>query len=114
MSKLLERLVAQQLLNYFNTSKLLHELQSAYRARHTTKTAVLKVLMDILLAVDASDLAALALLDLSAAEFDTIDHTTLLRRLNISYAIRGRALKWFHSYLGVAFSSFTTVYSSQL
>ena len=55
--------------------------------------------MDILLAVDAGDLAALALLDLSAA-FDTIDHTTLLRRLDISYASRGRTLKWFHSYLG--------------
>src|SRR5664279_3240597 len=55
--------------------------------------------MDILQAVDAGDLAALALLDLSAA-FDTVDHVTLLRRLNISYGIRGRALTWFTSYLG--------------
>src|SRR5664279_1197622 len=55
--------------------------------------------MDILQAVDAGDLAALALLDLSAA-FDTVDHATLLRRLNISYGIRGRALTWFTSYLG--------------
>ena len=51
------------------------------------------------ISVDAGDLTALALLDLSVA-FDTVDHTTLLRRLDISYAIRGRALKWFHSYLG--------------
>jgi hypothetical protein len=99
MSKLLERLVAQQLLNYLNISKLLPELQSAYRARHSTETAVLKVLMDILRSVDAGDLAALTLLDLSAA-FDTVDHITLLRRLDISYGIRGRALTWFTSYLG--------------
>jgi predicted DNA-binding protein len=98
MSKLLERLVAQQLLNYLNISKLLPELQSAYRARHSTETAVLKVLMDILRAVDAGDLAALALLDLSAA-FDTVDHATLLRRLDVSYGIRGRVLAWFTSYL---------------
>ena len=36
------------------------------------QTAVLKVLSDILLAVDNGDLSVLALLDLSAA-FDTVD-----------------------------------------
>ena len=41
---------------------------------------MLKVLADILLAIDRGDLAVLALLDLSAA-FDTVDHDTLLRRL---------------------------------
>jgi Reverse transcriptase (RNA-dependent DNA polymerase) len=87
------------LISYLNTSKLLPELQSAYRKRHSTETAVLKVLMDILHAVDAGDLAALALLDLSAA-FDTVDHTTLLRRLNVSYGISEGALMWFKSYLG--------------
>jgi len=49
--------------------------------------------------VDAGDLAALTLLDLSAA-FDTVDHSTLLRRLDISYGIRGRVLAWFTSHLG--------------
>ena len=71
-SKLLERLVAQQLLAYLNKSGLLPRLQSAYRAGHLTETAVLKVLSDILLAIDAGDLSALMLLDLSAA-FDTVD-----------------------------------------
>jgi len=37
---------------------------------HSSETALLKVLSDILLGIDAGDLAALVLLDLSAA-FDT-------------------------------------------
>ena len=57
LSKLLERLVARQLLDYLTTSKLLPTLQSAYRAHHSTETAVLRVLADILLAVDSGDLA---------------------------------------------------------
>ena len=53
----------------------------ADRPHHSTETAVLQVLSDILLAVDREDLAALVLLDLSAA-FDTVDHAILSRRLN--------------------------------
>ena len=42
-------------------------LQSAYRANYSTETALLKVLSDILLAIDDVDLIALVLLDLPAA-----------------------------------------------
>jgi len=48
LSKLLERLVARQLLDYLNSSRLMPDLQSAYRANHSTETAILKVLGDIL------------------------------------------------------------------
>ena len=98
LSKLLERLVARQLLEHLNAARLLPDLQSAYRAYHSTETAVLKVLADILRALDTGDLAVLTLLDLSTA-FDTVDHATLLRRLEVSYGLRGHVLGWFHSYL---------------
>ena len=65
LSKLLERLVARQLLDYLSAANLLPELQSVYRAHHSTETAVLKVLGDILRARDSGDLALLTLLDLS-------------------------------------------------
>ena len=77
---------------------LLPDLQSAYRAHHSTETAVLKVLSDILLALDTGDLAVLTLLDLSAA-FDSVDHNTLLRRLQTSYGLSGNVMNWFASYL---------------
>jgi len=86
ISKLFERLVARQLLDYLTAAKLLPELQSAYRAFHSIETAVLKVLADTLLALDTGDIAVLTLLDLSAA-FDTVDHATLLRRIETSYGM---------------------------
>ena len=96
-SKILERIVAKQLLNHLDTSQLLSRLQSAYRSKYSTETALVKVLSDILLAIDASDLAALVLLDLSAA-FDTVDHAILLRRLE-TFGLGGTVLHWFELYL---------------
>jgi len=58
----------------------------------------MKVMSDILLALDSGDFAMLTLLDLSAA-FDTVDHYILLKRLNISYGISHSVLGWLTSYL---------------
>jgi len=56
------------------------------------------VLADILRALDTGDLLVLTRLHLSAA-FDTVDHATLLRRLKVSYGLRGHVLGSFQSYL---------------
>jgi len=49
-------------------------------------------------ALDRGDLAVLTLLYLSAA-FDTVDHSTLLQRLETSYDIDGVVLSWLSSYI---------------
>ena len=77
---------------------MLPDRQSAYRAYHSTETAILRVMSDILLALDSGDIAVLTLLDLSAA-FDSVDHATLLQRLRTSYGLGGSVLAWFASYL---------------
>jgi len=61
-------------------------------------SALLKVLNDLLLAVDSGNSAILFLLDLSA-EFDTIDHAILLERMNNCVGIQGTQLNWLKSYL---------------
>jgi hypothetical protein len=98
LSKLLERLAAKQLLNHLELRSLFVPVQSAYRAAHSTETALLKVLNDLLLAVDKGYAVILALLDQSAA-FDTIDHDILFDRLSARFGISGTALSWFTSYL---------------
>ena len=53
---------------------------------------------DILLNMNNECVTLLILLDLSAA-FDTVNHNTMLRRLEYSFGIQGKALFWFASYL---------------
>ena len=98
VSKLLEWIVSRQLVNYLQTFDLLPSLQFGFRSGHSTETAVLRVLSDIIEAVDSGDVAALALLDLSAA-FDTVDYDILLRRMHLSFGLDGPALSWIRSYL---------------
>ena len=55
-------------------SELYSTLQSAYRAGHSTETALLNVDNDILLNMDHQRVTLLVLLDLSSA-FDTVDRS---------------------------------------
>ena len=55
-------------------------LQSAYSRGHSTETAVINIISDLLTAVDRGQITILGLLDLSAA-FDTGDQTILIDRL---------------------------------
>ena len=79
-------------------SELYSTLQSAYRAGHSTETALLKVHNDLLLNMDHPRVTLLVLLDLSSA-FDTVDHEVLVRRLEVTFGIADTALQWFRSYL---------------
>ena len=98
ISKILEKLVLSQLSSYLTSNNLHNPLQSAYRPGHSTETALLKVVNDLLLSLDNGNVSLLALLDLSAA-FNTIDHSILLHRLEHDFGVSGTALQWFSSYL---------------
>ena len=57
------------------------DLQSSYRQRHSTETALLKVMNDVLLKMNSQHVTLMVLLDLSAA-FNTVAHNILLKRLH--------------------------------
>ena len=98
ISKVVERIVAIRVREHMDINGL-HELfQSAYKSLHSTETALLRVQDDILHALDQRKCVLLVLLDCSAA-FDTIDHDVLIDRLASILGIKGKALKWFRSYL---------------
>ena len=104
LSKLLEKVVLTQLNLHLSTNDLLQPFQSAYRQHHSTETALLHILNDLLLSTDSGNISLLTLLDLSSA-FDTIDHSILLNRLQNTFGIHGSALSWFTSYLTDRFQS---------
>ena len=98
VSKLIEKLVLGQLFRHLDQNNLLHTFQSAYCPKHSTGTALLRVLNDLLIASGSGSISVLTHLDLSAA-FDTVDHSILLTRLESTFGIRGLALSFFRSYL---------------
>lgn len=98
VAKVLERVVVGQLQDHFSVSRLLEPFQSGFRSGHSTETALLRVMNDLLIVADSGACGILVLLDLSAA-FDTICHTILLDRLHKWIGLSGMILKWFESFL---------------
>jgi len=98
VSKTLERLVSRRLTEHTDKHSLLPSTQSAYRAHHSTETALLRIHNDLVSAIDQGDVCALVLLDLSAA-FDTVDHAILIDVLRERFGVDGDSLSWMMSYL---------------
>ena len=90
----------RQLQKHLSDNSLLEMYQSAYRKDHSTETAVLNVLDCLLVKADERLVSLIALLDLSAVS-DTLDHSILLKRLEVTFGVQGAALERFASYLSV-------------
>ena len=98
LSKLIEKVVAEQILAHMTLHNLHEIFQSSYKKFHSTETALTCILDDIIRGIDDNKCTLLLLLDLSAG-FDTVDHSIILRRLENKLGIRGNVLNWFKSYL---------------
>ena len=97
ISKLVERVVASQLIDHINSDGLDNKNQSAYMVGHSTERVLRSVKNEIHLSLSKGQALALTLLDQSAL-FDTIDHSTLLSCFQTWFG-SGTILKWFQSYL---------------
>ncbi len=83
---------------FLQNNYIYEEFQSGFRPHHSTKTALVKITNDLLLATEQDCISLLVLLDLSTA-FDTIDHDILIDWLQNYTGIQGQTLRWFRSYL---------------
>ena len=98
VGKVIEKVVIQQQMEHIHNHALFPVHQSAYQPGHSTETALVKVMSDILMAMDRQEVTILVLLDLSAA-FDTLDHQVFSTILEADFGICGEILKWAQSYL---------------
>ena len=98
LSKVLEQCVLIRLNELCDNHLLLPDYQSAYRPNFSCKTSLLKIINDMLWAMERKSVTAIVVMDLSAA-FDTVDHDILLSVLENKFGIKDVALKWYESYL---------------
>lgn len=93
-----EKIAVLRMVDHMHSNSLEEELQSAYKAGHSTETALLKIHNDVTKALDRGKGVLMLYLDLSAA-FDTLDRTKLLKTLATRFGVQGMALSWLESYL---------------
>ena len=97
LSKILEKIVAKQMKEHLEENELLDEHQSAYKAHHSTTTALIDILDNINEAFDKAEITVLTLLDYSKA-FDCANHKLILAKLK-KLGFKNSALEWINSYL---------------
>jgi len=97
LSKCLERIVHEQIMNYIETNVIVSIFQSGFRSRHSTASALLKVTEDIRAAMDNKLATLLTLFDFSKA-FDCVYRPLLLIKLK-SMGFSQGCVDWVASYL---------------
>jgi hypothetical protein len=96
-SKILERIVFNQLVKYLDDQGLIHPNHHGSRPGHSTATALIQMYDTWVEEVDDGNLVGVMMVDLSAA-FDMVDHDILLKKLQL-FGLDDMALSWMKSYL---------------
>ena len=86
LSKIIEKVVLFQMSDHLCSNSLLNPFQSAYKPRHSTETALLEIVNNLLNSLDNGNISVVTFLDLLAA-FGTTDHNNLLSHLENVFGI---------------------------
>ena len=97
LSKMLEKVVFLQLVEYLDQYKLLSPNHHGSRYSHNTATALIQMYDHWLEGMEDGQLVAVMMIDLSAA-FDMVDHQLLLQKLRL-FGLEEKVIKWMESYL---------------
>ena len=96
-SKILERAIFNQLIEYLETNDLLHPSHHGFRKNHSTASALLQMNHSWIEALEDKEITAVIMLDMSAA-FDLVDSSLLIQKLKY-YGLQDCATSWLTSYL---------------
>ena len=96
-SKILERVIFMQIVEYMDINKLFHPNHHGFRKHHNTTTALLQMYDSWIEGVENSELVGVCMLDMSAA-FDVVSHQILLDKMKL-YGFKEGAINWIKSYL---------------
>ena len=97
ISKIFEKVVHKQLLDYFTNNNLISDYQYGFRPNHSTEHTALQFHDYVIHQLDEGNTPFSIFIDLSKA-FDTIDHSILLKKLHF-YGVRNSACDLLMSYL---------------
>lgn len=97
VSKVLERVVFMQIVEYMDNNGLFHPNHHGFRSLHSTTTAMIQMYDSWVEAVGRKEMAGVAMIDQSAA-FDCVDHGILREKLHL-YGFDAGALAWVTDYL---------------
>ena len=97
LSKLLEKAIAEQLMNFLEQENILHDRQYGFRRKRKTSHAVIDLLNEISDNKAENRRSISVFCDLRKA-FDMVGHKILMDKLEF-YGIRDKELKWFQDYL---------------
>ena len=97
LSKILEKVVYEQIYEYFTRNLIFNSNLHGYRQNRSTQTALMVMYDRWVQAAAAEQLSGAVLLDLSAA-FDLVDHQILIQKL-IIYGAEDSLVRWVQSYL---------------
>ena len=96
-SKILERVVFNQLVTYLDSNNLIHPNHHGSRSGHSTATALIQMYDTWVEEVDKGNMVGVMMVDLSAA-FDMVDYDILLQKLQL-FGLDSMAISWMKSYL---------------
>ena len=96
-SKIYEKILSDQMKNYFSEEKLLSTFQSAYTKNHSTGTVLLDITDFVFESFDNGEIVILVLLDYSKA-FDCANHQLILAKCK-ALGFQESALQLLSSYL---------------
>ena len=82
LSKILERVIFNQMIEYLTSNGILHPNHHAFRQNHNTTTAMIQMYDSWLQAIESGQIAGVCMLDMSAA-FDLVNHDLLLQKLQL-------------------------------